>query len=127
MKKFKLLDELVKAIGLTPQEVVKHWRDTGVIKSALFSKSQEKSRKKQSKQVFETLRRILSERAFLEPEEIEPNSSFTSLGIDSLGSVEITMTIEEKFGISIPDEDVKRLETVQDFVDYLIERNVQMK
>lgn len=40
------------------------------------------------------------------------------LGADSLDLVEIIMTVEEEFGIDIPDEDAGKLETVQQLADY---------
>lgn len=41
------------------------------------------------------------------------------LGADSLDMVEMLMTLEEEFGISIPDEDAMNLKTVGDIVSYI--------
>ena len=41
------------------------------------------------------------------------------LGADSLDMVEMLMTLEEEFGISIPDEDAMNLKTVGDIVTYI--------
>ena len=150
MNKFKLLDELVKAMGLTPQEIVKHWHDTGAVKSALFSRSQAKSRKTKSKQtsdpkrepkpkpaknsllhmseedIFEVLKKIIAEQAGVEEDEVLRDSKLVHLGVDSLDLVEITMTVENMFGISIPDADVRDDDTVQDIVEYLAGRKVMI-
>ena len=37
----------------------------------------------------------------------------------SLESVEVIMALEEAFDIEIPDEDAKRLRTMQDAIDYV--------
>ena len=51
---------------------------------------------------------------------IVPEASFTKdLGADSLDLVELVMALEQKWGISIPDEDAAKLKTVQDAFDYL--------
>ena len=41
------------------------------------------------------------------------------LHIDSLDGVELLMAFEDKFGVSIPDEDTLQAHTVGDVIDYL--------
>lgn len=41
------------------------------------------------------------------------------LGADSLDMVEMLMTLEDEFGISISDEDALKLKTVSDIVAYI--------
>ncbi len=41
------------------------------------------------------------------------------LGADSLDVVELIMTFEEEFGVSLPDEDVSKLKTVGDIIEYI--------
>ncbi len=41
------------------------------------------------------------------------------LGADSLDLVEILMTIEENFGVVVPDEDIPSFKTVGDIVSYV--------
>lgn len=41
------------------------------------------------------------------------------LGADSLDVIELVMEIETAFNISIPDEDIDKLRTVGDFVEYV--------
>lgn len=48
------------------------------------------------------LRAIIAEQAMLEPEQITDDATPESLGIDSLGLVELIFAIEEEFDISIP-------------------------
>jgi len=41
------------------------------------------------------------------------------IGADSLDVAEIVMQIEEEFDIEIPDEEVEKLTTVQEIIDYV--------
>ena len=44
------------------------------------------------------------------------------LGADSLDLVEILMSLEDEFGISIPDEEIPNIKTIKDIVAF-IEKN----
>lgn len=53
-------------------------------------------------------------------DDIKMELSFIDdLGGDSLDLVELVMTIEDEFGIEILDEDVEKIVTVQDAVDFI--------
>ena len=53
-------------------------------------------------------------------EEINTDASFMEdLGADSLDLVELVMSFESDFGITIPDEDSAELTTVQKAIDYV--------
>jgi acyl carrier protein len=55
--------------------------------------------------------------------DVQPASALVEdLGADSLDIVELVMAIEEEFEVEIPDDDVQRLRTVQDAVDYVTAR-----
>ncbi|MBI4136416.1 MAG: acyl carrier protein [Candidatus Vogelbacteria bacterium] len=41
---------------------------------------------------------------------------------DSLDSVEMVMEIEDEFGIVIPDDDAKKLQTIGQTVDYVFKK-----
>ena len=56
--------------------------------------------------------------------EIQPESTFAELGLDSLDTVELVMAFEEAFNAEIPDEDAEKLKTVGDAVRY-IEQKLQ--
>ena len=45
-------------------------------------------------------------------------------GIDSLSMIDVAVAAEDVFGVLIPDEDVERLETVGDAVDYIQQARV---
>ncbi|KAL8230480.1 hypothetical protein R6Q57_000258 [Mikania cordata] len=57
---------------------------------------------------------------------VAPDSKFTTLGADSLDTVEIVMTLEEEFGISVEEENSQNITTVQEAAD-LIEKLVEKK
>ena len=42
------------------------------------------------------------------------------LDVDSLSMVEVVMACEDKFGVTIPDSEVKNLNTVGDAVNYIL-------
>ena len=66
------------------------------------------------------LKQLLLENLNVDESRIVPEASFTKdLDADSLDLVELVMALEQKWGISIPDEDAAKLKTVQDAIDYL--------
>ena len=51
---------------------------------------------------------------------ITPESKFQDdLKADSLDLVELVMTFEDKFGISVPDEDYEKIVSVGDAITYI--------
>ena len=66
------------------------------------------------------LAEIVSEETGLPTDSVLPEKSFTDdLDIDSLSMMTIVVNAEEKFGVRIPDDDVKNLKTVGDAVSYI--------
>ena len=71
-------------------------------------------------EVQEGLADIVNEIAGVPQEDVTPDKSFTDdLDIDSLSMVEIVQACEDKFGVSIPDDQVKNLKTVGDAISYI--------
>jgi acyl carrier protein len=63
---------------------------------------------------------IIEEIAGVPADEVTPNKSFVDdLDIDSLSMVEIAVAAQDKFGVEIPDDQLKDLTTVQDVVNYV--------
>ena len=54
----------------------------------------------------------------LNPDEITPDSTFESLGIDSLDIVEMIMDLETELGVELEMEDQK-ITTFQDLADFI--------
>lgn len=46
-------------------------------------------------------------------------SFVNDLGADSLDTVELIMEMEDAFGVSIPDEDAEKIQTISDAVKYV--------
>jgi acyl carrier protein len=69
------------------------------------------------------LRKIVADRLGVDESQIVPEASFVEdLNADSLDLVELIMSLEEEFGIQIPDEDAEKIRTVGDAIAYLEER-----
>lgn len=64
-------------------------------------------------QRFET---ILTTTFGVPAEDISPDATFESLGLDSLDVVELTLVIEEELGVKIEDEELEDVRTVGDAV-----------
>ena len=63
---------------------------------------------------------IIDEVAGVPADEVTPDKSFADdLDIDSLSMVEIAVASQDKFGVEIPDDELKNLKTVQDVIDYV--------
>ncbi|MDQ6649995.1 MAG: acyl carrier protein [Actinomycetota bacterium] len=71
------------------------------------------------------LAEILNEVAGVSADAVVPGASFTDdLDVDSLSMVEVVVAAEERFGVSIPDDDVAGLTTVGDAVAYIAKAGV---
>jgi len=74
--------------------------------------------------MFEKIRACIASQLGIDEEEIKMESSFmNNLGADSLDIVELIMALEEKYDIEIPDEDVEKIATVGDIVEYVKARS----
>lgn len=70
--------------------------------------------------MFEKIRATIASQLSIDEEEIKMESSFmNNLGADSLDIVELIMALEEEYEIEIPDEDVEKIATVGDVVEYI--------
>ena len=70
--------------------------------------------------MFETVKEILIRELRLTSTEVTPASRFREdLGADSLDILTLLMTIEETYGITIPDEKLVTFHTVGDVVAFL--------
>jgi acyl carrier protein len=70
--------------------------------------------------LMDKVKKIIVEQLGVDESEVTPSAHFIDdLGADSLDTVELILSFEEEFDISIPDEDAEKLETVGKAVEYL--------
>ncbi|WP_042432428.1 acyl carrier protein [Streptacidiphilus anmyonensis] len=70
-----------------------------------------------TEEILEGLTAILQEVAGTDPAEVELDKSFVNdLDVDSLLMVEVVVAAEERFGVSISEDDLKDGSTVGDLV-----------
>ena len=68
--------------------------------------------------MFEKLANYAAKQLELDIDEITPDSTFESLGIDSLDVVEMIMDLESERGVELEMEDQK-IETFQELADFV--------
>jgi acyl carrier protein len=74
-------------------------------------------------EIFEKVKKAVIEQLDVREEKITEDSTFVQdLGADSLEVVEIVMALEEAFGIEIPDEEVDKIQTVGDAVNFIADK-----
>lgn len=69
--------------------------------------------------VLDKIREIISDKLGIKEDEITMESTFEDLGADSLDIVEFIMAIEDEYDIQVADEEVEKVETVGDVVEYI--------
>ena len=72
--------------------------------------------------MFENVEKILTRQLKLDKKGIKvtPESSIKGdLGADSLDILQLLLTIEDEYGVTIPDEELAKFVLVSDIVDYL--------
>jgi acyl carrier protein len=73
-----------------------------------------------SEEILSGLAEIIEEFTGAPGETVTLDASLADdLEIDSLSMVEIIVSAQDKFGVDIPDEEVKKLRTVQNVVSYV--------
>lgn len=76
--------------------------------------------------MFQTLKNLLVEELQLNADDIKPESELANdLGINSIELADLIMLCEDKFGVTIEDEDLHKFVTIADVVSYLEEKTNQ--
>ncbi|GAA4072689.1 MULTISPECIES: acyl carrier protein [Actinomadura] len=66
------------------------------------------------------LAEIIDEIVGIDKSEVTPEKNFVDdLDIDSLSMVEIAVAAQDKFGVEIPDDQLKDLKTVKDVIVFV--------
>ena len=74
-------------------------------------------------EVFEQVKGVLTEQLGVEEDQITEEASFQEdLDADSLDLVELVMGLEERFDVTIPEEDLEGVATVGQAVDLVLSK-----
>ena len=69
---------------------------------------------------FEKVKEIIVETLSCDADKVTPDARLAEdLEADSLAAVELSMALEEAFGVGLADEDMTQVKTVADIVNYL--------
>lgn len=69
---------------------------------------------------FEKVRKLIGEQLNKPIEKITPDSKIIDdLGADSLDIVEMLMSLEDVFGLTVPDDVASSIATVKDIVEFI--------
>ena len=70
--------------------------------------------------MLEKIQELVAEGLNIDAEKVVPTASFKAdLGADSLDLFELVMSFEDEFGVEIPTEELEKMNTVQDVMDYI--------
>ena len=70
--------------------------------------------------MFEDVKKLLAVQLRIDEDKIKIDSRIKDdLGADSLDILQLLMTLEEDYGIVIPDEELAKIEKVSDIVAYM--------
>lgn len=70
--------------------------------------------------IFDKIKEILADQLDIEESAITPESLLVEdLGADSLDAIDIVMSVEDEFGIEVPDEIIEKIESVSDIITFV--------
>ena len=68
--------------------------------------------------IFDKIKQILADQLDIEENAITPDSLLVEdLGADSLDAIDIVMSVEDEFGIEVPDEIIESVSDIITFVE----------
>ena len=74
-----------------------------------------------TEEVLAGLAELINDETGIATDSVALDKSFTDdLDIDSISMMTIVVNAEEKFGVTIPDDEVKNLKTVADAVNFIV-------
>ncbi len=72
------------------------------------------------KEIREKVKAIIKDKLGVEDDKIVDDAKYVDdLGADSLSLVDIAMAFEDDFGMKIPDEDIEKITSVKDTIQYI--------
>ncbi len=70
--------------------------------------------------IFDKIKEILADQLDIDENAITPDSLLVEdLGADSLDAIDIVMSVEDEFGIEVPDEIIEKMESVKDITTFV--------
>ena len=70
--------------------------------------------------MFEKVKNLLVDELSVKPDDVTPTAELINdLGVNSLELADLVLLCEDKFGVSISDDDIRGFVTVNDVVTYL--------
>lgn len=76
--------------------------------------------------MLEKMKEIIANQLSVSADEVTESATFKEdLGADSLDLFELVMALEEEYGVEIPSEDLEKMATVGDVMNYLKEKGVE--
>ncbi|MEY4532069.1 MAG: hypothetical protein RLZZ156_2792 [Deinococcota bacterium] len=70
--------------------------------------------------IFAQVKEVIVEKLSVDADKVVLEASFVDdLGADSLETVELIMGLEDKFGLTIADDEAEKIRTVQDAVAFI--------
>ena len=76
--------------------------------------------------MLEKMKEIISEQLSVDAESVTEASSFKEdLGADSLDLFELVMALEDEYSVEIPAEELEKMSTVGDVMEYLKNHGVE--
>ena len=75
--------------------------------------------------MLEKVKEIVAEGLDVNAADLTEETTFESLGADSLDLFELVMALEDEYNVEIPAEELTDLNTVGDVIDYLKNKGVE--
>ncbi len=70
-------------------------------------------------EIEEKVKSLVVEKLKVSPDQIRLDSKFNDLGADSLETMDLIMAFEDAFGITIEDEDMAKITTVGEAIEFI--------
>ena len=81
---------------------------------------------KERKAMLEKMKELIADQLGINADEITAESNFKDdLGVDSLDLFELVSSLEEEYSVEIPADDLEKMATVGDVIDYLKDKGVE--
>lgn len=117
MKNLELITNLVKALGVKPDAVVKYWQDEGLLSVQTKTPSLIPKTPPVSTDIKNRVKKIVAETTGRDVREITKDMLLREdLLLDSLDEVELIVNLEKEFKIELPDTEAKEVKSVRDLI-----------